>query len=186
MNGILDWRAKANAVGSFFPYFKGCEYLVSTEPYRVPPGMRKEIIIGVPIAVTYGLASDYQPVDTKRSRVELSPQAQAASDHLGYLNRMVVKRVVPAEVSLNARLIWELARKAVPGLSVPAAVAYEGGPIHYTWDNGRHQVTVESHSDAPCDWYVSDRTSGQFDGGEFDPAAGLPELLIAGLKRVAE
>lgn len=121
---------------------------------------------------------------TQQFDVSITARDEGVAKHHAYLARMVTEGVVAAEASAKARKVWESARKAVPSLSVPAAVAHEGGPIHYTWDNGRYQVTVESYSDAPCDWYVSDRTSGQFDGGEFDPAAGLPEPLVAALKRV--
>ena len=104
--------------------------------------------------------------------------------HHAYLARMVIEEVVPAEVSAKARHIWELARTAVPNLSVPAAVAYFGGPLHYTWDDGRCQVTAEIPADGLCEWYVSDRQSGEFDGGDFEPADGLPVKVITGLQRI--
>ena len=77
----------------------------------------------------------------------LSPLPAAADEgvarHHAYLARMVTEGVVPAEVSAKARRVWELARRGVPNLQVPAAAAYDGGPMHYTWDNGRVQVTAE-------------------------------------------
>jgi len=106
--------------------------------------------------------------------------AAAVARHIAYLARMVTEGVVPAEVSAKARKAWELARAAVPGLPVPMAVAYEGGPIHYTWDNDRHVIALEALSAGqPCEWYVSDRRSGEFDGGDFDLADGLPAPVTA-------
>ena len=106
--------------------------------------------------------------------------AAAVARHIAYLARMVTEGVVPAEVSAKARKAWELARAAVPGLPVPMAVAYDGGPIHYTWDNGRHVIALEALSGGqPCEWYVSDRETKDSDGGEFDLAGGLPEQVTS-------
>jgi len=109
---------------------------------------------------------------------------EGVARHHAYLARMVTEGVVPAEVSAKARRVWELARRGVPNLQVPAAAAYDGGPMHYTWDNGRVQVTAEMPADGPCEWYVSDRQTGEYDGGEFEPADGLPDVMMAGLKRI--
>ena len=109
----------------------------------------------------------------------VSTDAVAVERHHEYLARMSIEGVVPADVSAKARTVWELARKAVPGLPVPIAVAYDGGPIHYTWDNGRHQVTAEFHpGEMASDWFVRDRTAKTFDGGELSADLILPQVLI--------
>ena len=83
--------------------------------------------------------------------------------------------------------MWELARAAVPGLPVPAAVAYDGGPIHYTWDNSRHQVTAEFHpADSRSDWFTTDRRTNAFDGEDFHADFTFPEPLLDGLRRILE
>lgn len=106
--------------------------------------------------------------------------AETVARHHAYLARMVTEGVVPADVSAKARTVWELARKAVPGLPVPLAVAHDGGPIHYTWDNDRQVIALECLSGKqPCEWYVSDRATRFSDGGEFDLACGLPEQVVA-------
>lgn len=110
----------------------------------------------------------------------VTSDAVAVERHHEYLARMSIEGVVPHEVSAKARKAWELARAAVPGLPVPLAIAHEGGPIHYTWDNDRHVIALECLSgNQPCEWYVSDRQTGDFDGGDFDLAGGLPEPVVA-------
>jgi len=115
----------------------------------------------------------------------VSTDAVAVERHHEYLVRMSLEGVVPADVSAKARKVWELARKAVPGLPVPIAVAYEGGPIHYTWDNGRHQATAEFHpGDMASDWFIRDRLSKTFDGTEFSSDLILPQALLDCLRNI--
>ena len=115
----------------------------------------------------------------------VSTDAVAVERHHEYLVRMSLEGVVPADVSAKARKVWELARKAVPGLPVPIAVAYEGGPIHYTWDNGRHQATAEFHpGDMASDWFIRDRLGKTFDGTEFSSDLILPQALLDCLRNI--
>ena len=105
--------------------------------------------------------------------------------HQAYLTRMVSDGVVPADVSEKARLVWNRARNLVPGLPVPIAVAYDGGPIHYTWDNGRHQATAEFHpGEMASDWFIRDRLSKTFDGTEFSSGLILPQALLDCLRNI--
>jgi hypothetical protein len=139
--------------------------------WQVPPRTSR-----MPAGWYFGDASPFDEA------VASPADAVAVERHHEYLVRMSLDKVVPAEVSAKARAVWELARKAVPGLPVPIAVAYDGGPIHYTWDNGRQVIALEALSgNQPCEWYVSDRQSGQFDGGDFDLSSGLPEPVLATL-----
>ena len=138
------------------------------------------------IEATYGSEGGFSPGQSITVQSTSVVAAEAIARHCAYLARMVTEGVVPHDVSAKARRVWEDARKAVPNLSVPAAVAYDGGPMHYTWDTGRFQATVEIPANGSCEWYVSDRQTGVFDGGEFDPAEGLPAPLVVGLKRITE
>jgi len=115
----------------------------------------------------------------------VSTDAVAVERHHEYLVRMSLEGVVPADVSAKARRVWELARNLVPGLPVPIAVAYDGGPIHYTWDNGRHQATAEFHpGEMASDWFIRDRLSKTFDGTEFSSGLILPQALLDCLRNI--
>lgn len=146
-------------------------------PTRESAGEHAEASYGSEVGVSSGQSITVQLTDLA--------DAGAIANHCAYLGRMATEGVVPSELSARARSVWELARKTVPKLPVPAAVAYDGGPIHYTWDDGRHQVTAEVLADGLCEWYVSDRQTGVFDGGDFDPADGLPETMISGLRQIS-
>ena len=164
MNGTMIWNLRASPT----------DYTVGTGVYRVPSLKAASLNYG------YRDKSD----KSRDILVRFPADEDNVANHHAYLARMVTEGVVPAEISAKARRIWESARMAVPNLPVPAAVAYSGGPLHYTWDNGHFQVTAEIPADGLCEWYVSDRHSGAFDGGDFEPADGLPVMIIAGLRRI--
>ncbi len=106
--------------------------------------------------------------------------------HLMYLARLQKTDVVPQAIAERAWMVWMLAREKVgEGLRVPAAVAHDGGPIHYTWDADASQVTVEIPATGPCDWFTREKSTDAYDGGEFDPLDGLPQPVIAALTRLA-
>ncbi len=113
-----------------------------------------------------------------------TPVEESIARHHAYLVRMVTEGVAPAEVSALARKVWELARKAVPNLPVPAAATYDGGPMHDTWDNCRVQVPAEVPADgpSPSPGMPSRRSLRRSAGGIFpdDGRSGADEDVVLG------
>lgn len=149
-----------------------------------------------PLWLVYGATPTPEPAHAGHSDVyvffgetdSLDKASYSTPDarHQVYLTRMVNEGVVPADVADKAGLVWNRARNLVPGLPVPIAVAYDGGPIHYTWDNGRHQATAEFHpGEMASDWFIRDRHAKTYDGGEFSSDLILPPALVACLRSVA-
>ena len=150
-------------------------------PYKMVTCTLPPTLIGSVVSFS---GSDYQPNNIRHVVTCTDPIVSEVANHYAYLGKMFTTGVVSSEVAAKARKVMELARKSIRGLPVPASVAYDGGPIHYTWDNDRHQVTTEISADGTCEWYVSDRETGQFEGGEFELVNGLPLALVAGLKNI--
>lgn len=101
---------------------------------------------------------------------------------MAFLGRMTDGGVVPAGVAAAARAVWEGVRRAVPGTPVPAASAFRGGPVHYTWDRGRHHLEMEFLSEGTREWFYRDRESESLAGDEDCSSTELPADLVVYLR----
>jgi hypothetical protein len=116
---------------------------------------------------------------------ELADAAKVA-EHLSYLQRMSSNGVVSADHAARAVQTWKAARAATSAtLPVPAAAAFQGGPIEYHWEVGPHQMSAEIPADGPCHWFYRNKDTGETWGAENPADDGLSPRLTHYLTRIA-
>ena len=112
--------------------------------------------------------------------------AAKIQEHLAYLRRLAVEGIVPGNLANKARVVWYLVLFSTPEhLPVPAASAFQGGPIEYHWSAGPHQLLVEIPPDGLCHWTYKNKTSGELWGVETPADDKLPNRLERILSQVA-